>query len=104
MSLATTTAITGLAATIIPILVCLRAVRTGKSRVYILLMTTAVATVSASCYAIPLMQAATETGSGMDNIPYVLANLMLSGAITGVIIGAAGVLLQMLDRKRRQQA
>lgn len=104
MSLATTSALAGLAATIIPILACLRAVRTGKSRVYILLMTGAVATVSALCYSIPMMQAATQTGGGMDNIPYVLANVMLSGAITGVIIGAAGVLLQMLDRKRRQRA
>lgn len=104
MPLSTTSALTGLAATVLPILACLWAIRNGKSRVYIILLTTVVAMAGALLASIPLMQVATQTGGGIDNVPYVLGSFMLSGAITGAVVGIAGVVLHMFGEKRRQPA
>ena len=104
MSLSMTSSLLGLLQWVFPILACVWAVRTHKSRALIVLLSVGAAVVAALFMFFPLVQVATRVGDGLDSIPYVLGHLLISSAIFGAFVGVVGIVVQTLGKRRSQRA
>jgi hypothetical protein len=104
MPLSVTLALVGFVQWVVPILACARALRTQKSRAYIVLVSAGGAVLAGLLMVVPLVQMAAQTGEEVKRIPYLLGSLLLSSAILSTIVGVVGVVVQALRRPRQRRA
>lgn len=100
MPLSVTWALVGFVQWVVPILACIWALRAQKSRAYIVLVSAGGAVLAGLLVIVPLVQ----VGEGLESVPYMLGNSLLSSAILGTSIGVVGVVVQALRRPRQRRA
>ena len=94
----------GLLQWVFAILACAWALRTHKARAIVVLVSAGAAMLGGVFMVVPLAQMGVRLGEGLDAVPYRLANLLLSSAILGTIVGVGGVVVQTLGRRRARRA
>lgn len=104
MSQSTTLTLVGLLQWAAPIIACVWALRTDKSRAYIVLLSTGAAVFAGLFMIVPLSQMAARLGEDFVGVPYLLANVLLSSAVLGALVGVVGVIIQTLGKWRKRPA
>lgn len=100
MPVSVTSSLAGLLQWLLPVLACVWAVRTHKSRPQIVLICVGAGAGAALFMFVPLVQMATLTREGSYDIPAQLGSMIMSGAIFGAVVGFAGVVVQKFGGQR----